>query len=312
MSSRYYDAIVLGRSLGALTVAALLSRRDFRVLLLGQGQRPQTYRFDGRVLCRRTFALLGGSSPAFRRLLSELGTGPQFRRRTRVLDPMFSVLWDNRRVEVPPDMELFTREIDREFPEVRQLVDELYTTIAHVNAATDAAFERNSVWPPATLWERLETGRIAYSLPFVRGERAQDLLGKFPRDHAFRDLLCVPAQFSTHLALAPEKLPPLALARLHGAWTRGISTLAQGEEELADFLVERIEAHGGVCNLGGRARSLLIRGGAVAGVLEDGAEEPTGGGSVLSDQYGEALADLTMNGKSKLPIDFLRASRFDK
>jgi len=206
---------------------------------------------------------------------------------------MFSVLWDNRRVEVPPDMELFTREIDREFPEVRQLVDELYATIAHVNAAADAAFDRNDVWPPATLWERIETGRIAYSLPLVRGERTQDLLGKFPRDHAFRDVLCVPAQFSTHLALAPEDLPPLALARLHGAWTRGISALAQGEEELADFLIERIEAHGGVVNLDGRARSLVIRGGALAGVFEDGAEEPTGGGALISDQYGEALADLS-------------------
>jgi len=42
MTSRFYDAVVLGRSLGSLVVAALLSRRDFRVLLLGQGQRKST------------------------------------------------------------------------------------------------------------------------------------------------------------------------------------------------------------------------------------------------------------------------------
>ena len=92
MPSRYYDAVVLGRSLGALTTAALLSRRDFRVLVLGQGQRGQTYRFEGRVLCRRSFTLLGASSPAFRRVLQELAQSPQFRRRTQSLDPMdFSV-----------------------------------------------------------------------------------------------------------------------------------------------------------------------------------------------------------------------------
>lgn len=293
MASRYYDAVVLGRSLPALVTAALLARRDFRVLLLAQGQRPQTYRFEGRVLCRRAFVLLGGSSPAFRRVLQELACAPQFRRRTHNLDPMFTVIGDGRRVEVAPDMALFAREVDREFPEVRQLVDELYTTIAQVNAAADVAFDRDNVWPPATLWERLETGRVAYSLPLVRGERSQDLLGKFPRGHAFRDLVCVPAQFASHLSMSPEQLPLFALARLHGAWTRGVLALAQGEQELADFLVERIEAHGGVCNMSGRARALLIRNGAAAGVIEEGADEPTGSGVVISDQFGEALAELS-------------------
>ncbi len=143
MTSRHYDVIVLGRSLGALTAAALLARRDFRVLVLGQGQRPQSYRYDQRVLQRRAFTLLCGSSPAWRRVLQELAQSPQFRRRVRSLDPMFAVLSDARRVEVPPDMELYARELDREFPEVRQLVDELYLNVAQVNSAADAAFERD-------------------------------------------------------------------------------------------------------------------------------------------------------------------------
>ncbi|HYO95034.1 MAG TPA: NAD(P)-binding protein [Polyangiaceae bacterium] len=316
MSSRYYDAIVLGRSLGALTTAALLARRDFRVLLLGQGQRPQTYRFDGRLLCRRPFVLLGGSSPAFRRVLHELAHNPQFRRRVRHLDPMFTVIAEGRRVEVPPDMELFAREIDREFPEVRQLVDELYASIAQTNAAADTVFEHDNVWPPGTLWERLETGRTAYSLPYARSDRTQDLLAKFPRGHAFRDLVTVPAQFGSHLATLADQLPPFALARLHGAWTRGISALPQSEDELADFLVERIEAHGGVCNLGGRARSVVIRNDAAAGVIEDGSEGPTGAAVVISDQFGEALAELsgglgiTKTARQDWPRVTSQASRF--
>src|SRR6186997_3047399 len=118
MTSRHYDAIVLGRSLGALAAAALLSRRDFRVLLLGQGQRPMSYRFERHLLCRRTFTLLAGASPAWQRILHELAQSPRFRRRMRPLDPMFVLISGERRVEVPPDMELFAREVDREFPEV--------------------------------------------------------------------------------------------------------------------------------------------------------------------------------------------------
>jgi hypothetical protein len=172
-------------------------------------------------------------------------------------------------------------------------VDELYTTVAHVNAGCDAAFEREGIWPPATLWERLETGRIAYSLPLVRGDRTHDLLGKFPRGHAFRELVTIPVEFGTHLAMSPAELPALALARLHGAWTRGISTLGEGEDELSEFLIDRIKAHGGVVDLSGRARALLVKRGRVTGVVQDGVDEPLGAGCVISDQIGESLAELS-------------------
>ena len=288
MTSRHYDVIVLGRSLGALAAAAVLARRDFRVLLLGQGQHGQTYRFEEHVLCRRSFTLLAGSSPTWRRILHELAQSPQFRRRVTPLDPMFVVLSEDRRIEVPPDMELFGREIDREFPEVRQLVDELYGSIATVNAAADAAFERDALWPPGNFWERFETGRIKNSMPL-----SVDLLGKFPTGHAYREITTIPASFASNSALLGNDFPPFALSRLHGAWTRGVQALARGEDELAEFLCERITAHGGVIELNRRAASLVTRRGVAIGVIEDGEEAPTGAGAVLSDQSGEALAALS-------------------
>jgi phytoene dehydrogenase-like protein len=292
VTNRHYDVIVLGRSLGALACAAILARRDFRVLLLGQGQKSQLYRYDQRVLARRPFTFLSGSSPVFRRILHELAQSQQFRRRMTALDPMFGWLSPGRRLEVPPDMELFVREIEREFPEVRQLVDELYTTIAQVNAVADLAFEKEAVWPPGTLWERFETGRIAASLPYTKAERNADLLSKFPSGHPFRDLLILPAMFATHLALPGDRLPPLCLARLHGVWTRGISALVQSERELCDFLIERIEAHGGAVAMDRRATSIVVRRGSAVGVIEDGEGEATGCTAVVCDQSGEAVAEL--------------------
>jgi phytoene dehydrogenase-like protein len=314
--SRHYDAIVLGRSLGALTTAVLLARRDFRVLLLGQGQRPPTYRFERHVLGRRAFTLLSGTSPGWRRVLHELAQSPRFRRRTRPLDPMFAVLSESRAVEVPPDMDLFAREIDREFPEVRQLVDELYATFAQVNAAADSAFERDLVWPPGTFWEKLETGRVAAQLPFTGSGRDADLLGKFPAGHPFRQIAVVPAQFATALSTPSNDLAAFTLARLHGAWTRGVLALDRGEEDLAAFLIERFEAHGGECRLDARAASLIVRRGAVAGLVEDGDEEPIGCDLVVSDQPGEMLADLaggegiTKRARSDWPRVSVGAGRF--
>lgn len=314
--TRHYDVIVLGRSLGALSCAAVLARRDFRVLVLGQGQRGQLYRYDQRVLARRPFTFLAGSSPVFKRILHELAQSQQFRRRMEPLDPMFGYVAPGRRLEVPPDMELFVREIEREFPEVRQLVDELYTTIAQVNAVTDLAFEKDAVWPPGSLWERFETGRVAATLPYVKADRNVDLLSKFPTGHPFRNLLLLPASFATHLALAPDRLPPFCLARLHGSWTRGVTSLVQSEKELCDFLIERIEAHGGVVALDRRASSIVVRRGTAVGVIEDGEGDATGCSAVVSDQSGEAMAELsngdgvTKQAKNAWPQMRAEASRF--
>jgi phytoene dehydrogenase-like protein len=206
---------------------------------------------------------------------------------------MFVELTKNRRVEVPPDIELFTREIDREFPEVRQLVDELYATFAHVNALADAVFEKDAVWPPGNFWERLETNRLATSLPFVGSGAPADLLAKFPSGHAYREILLLPVAFASDAAQAGEQLSAFAVARLHGAWTRGVQALSWGEDELAEFLIERIVAHGGECRLDLKASSLVVRRGAVQGVLEEGETEPTSADVIVSDLSGEALAELS-------------------
>ncbi len=292
MTTRYYDVIVLGRSLGVLAAAALLARRDFRVLVLGQDGRPCDYRFDRFRFRRRAFTWLAGASPPWLRLLHELAQSPRFRRRLLPLDPMFSALLPQRRVELPPDVDLFYKEIEREFPEVRQIIDELYASFANVNAAADEAFERDAVWPPGTFWERFQTGRAASKLPFVGAQEGLDVLARFPAGHPFRDLVTLPAMFASHLASPSSSLPPFALARLHGAWARGIHALERGEDELTEFLVERIEAHSGLCRLNSRAVSLVVDRGIVTGVIEEGEEHPTGTTNVVTDLSGEAIAEL--------------------
>lgn len=287
--NRHYDVVVLGRSIGALTAAALLARRDLTVLVLGQGQRPPDYVLDRRSLRRRAFTLLAGTSPAWRRTLHELAQTPRFRRHAVTLDPMFTVLAPGRRVEVPPDPERFAFEVEREFSEVRQVVDELYATVASQNLAIDGALERDVVLPPGTWWEKFEVSRATAALGFAR-EDERDLLAKFPAGHPYRDFVTLPAAFSTDLAAPLGDLPTLALSRLHASWTRGV--LAQEEGDLAEFLVERIEAHGGAAALDRRATAIAVKGGRVVGVLEDGEEALTGTSHVVCDLQGEVVADL--------------------
>lgn len=286
--SKHYDVAILGAGIGALSAAALLARRSWRVLVLGQSWRRPIYHFEGVTLARRPFTFLAASSPAWSRVLAELAQTQTFRRRTSALDPMFQVLAPKLRLEVPPDVQLFSSEIDRTYPEVRRVVDELYAELARTNAAADAAFERDLVWPPGKFWERRETNRVAESMPrLVRG--GAPLLAEFPRDHDYRAIMGLPVRFASHASDVPE----FGLARLHGAWTRGVWRLDGGEQELVDFLLERIRAQGGEAQMNHRAARIEHRRGRVSGVLLDGDETTTGVEFVVTDHPTRTVLDMT-------------------
>jgi len=294
MPARHYDVIVLGRSIGALLTAALLARRELRVLVLGQGQPAPVYRVEGHTLCRRTFSLLSASSPVFRRILVELAQTQNFRRLIAPLDPMFAYLDDDVRFEIPPDVELFGREIQREFPEIQQSLAELYAQVSADNAQIDQAFDRDLVWPPGTFFERLETGRIASSLP-PSGPRspASGLLERLPHGHKFRQVVETPALFASHSGVDTSALSELSLTRLHGSWTRGVQSLSRGEQELEEFLVARIVAHGGVVQFERSAERIAVKRGRFAGVVEQGEETVTAAEAIISSESGEHLAALS-------------------
>lgn len=292
MSSRHYDVVVLGRSLGTLATAALLARRDFSVLLLAQGQRPPSYHYDRFQLKRRSFSLLFEATPVWRRILHDLAQSPSFRRRLKAMEPMFAFATEGRRLEISSKPERFATEIDREFPEVRQLVDEFYSRLASANASIDSAFSRDATWPPQSFIEKFEAARTNSLLPFSGDRDPGDLLGKFPPDHAYRELATLPAVFATHVDYGLMGLPALALARLHGSWTRGLNTLEKGEDELEQFLFDRIEAHGGTCRLTEKTSRIVVEGGRIRGVIEDGSDELIGTDALVTNLSGEALADL--------------------
>lgn len=314
--SKHYDVVVLGAGLGALSTAALLARRSWRVLVLGQGYRPASYSFEGLPLARRPFTFLAASSPVWARIVAELAQSQTFKRRLSSLDPMFQVLLPKRRLDVPEDPARFGTEIDREFPGVRRIVDDLVQELGRSNTAIDAALDRDVVWPPGTFWERRETAAALAMLPHLPRERRDavpDLLAEFPREHPYRSVAEIPARFSTD---GHGALTPLALARLSGGWMRGVSKLAKGEGELVSFLAERVQAHGGQVELGDRAVAIQHAGGKVRGVLVDGDAEPTGTQFIVSDLPTRALLDLadgfapSRRALASMPNVSARARRF--
>ena len=291
MSDKHYDVVILGRSIGAMALAALLARRDFSVLVVGNGARGADYQFRDITLRRRVFTPLAATSPAFKRIFAELAQSQVFRRRLAHLDPMLSIILPDRRFELPPDLVIFQQEIDREFPEVRRVIDDLYADLTRVNAAADLAFEQDVCWPPGTFWERRETNAAAAGLPYQRAsDRA--LLGDFPPNHPYVDIVMQSAAFGAHLAPGSRLLPAFALARLHGAWTRGPLGVSAGEDEVVNFLAERITALGGQVMFGERAVGLDATHRDTHQILIDGVNAVVGATFLVTDEPGESIAHL--------------------
>lgn len=288
---RYFDVVVLGPRLGALLAAALLARRGFSVLLLGNGQKKPTYEYERFTLARRPFSLLGATSPVLRRALVELAQSQTFKRKLVALDPMLSVVAPDRRYEIPPDLALFEREIDREFPEVRRVVDDLYGTLARVNEAADRAFSADVVMPPGSFWERRQAARALAGVPFLSATR-NELLADFPLFHPYRAVVERSVAFATDLAAPFAEIPAFAAARLHGSWTRGVYTLPGAEDELTQFLLDRLAAHGGRVALDERIEKVVTEPSGVAGVVVDGDVARTGCQFLLFSGSGEELAAL--------------------
>ena len=74
-TTNYYDVVVIGMELGPLAAGALLAKRGFRVLIVGQDAPKDHYECLGYTFNRRPFMLNAFDSPATRRVLGELGIG---------------------------------------------------------------------------------------------------------------------------------------------------------------------------------------------------------------------------------------------
>jgi phytoene dehydrogenase-like protein len=288
---RHFDVVVIGRSLGCLSAAALLARRDFRVLVLGQGQLPPSYSWQGRRIARQAFSLLFGATPVWKRVLQDLAQSQTFRRRTHRVTPSFSLLTPEGRLQVSADRVTWAAELRREFPDVQPVIDEFGLGVTTANRALEALLARDTAWPPESFFERLRARRWLKALPWA-DDSMQVLLDRLPGGHVYREAACLPAAFAGDWAHPGAELPVLSTARLLDSYLRHGLCFDGGEDAFEDFLVQRIRAHGGICWLDERVDALALRRGRISGVVIGGGEQTIGTSCVVTGLEGRAVVEL--------------------
>ncbi len=264
MPASFYDVVVLGTGLPSLVSGALLAKRGFRVLVLGQDEPRADYCAGGVALPRAPFTFLGAQSPVARRVMSELALHQTFRRHATQIDPILQVALPGSRVDLALDDSDLEREIEREFPEVKRPVEDFLRRVDRVSQDFDALVDRDLVWPPETFFERRELARAAAHQPFGRDGEGPDLLGELPEEHPFRSVVGAPVRFAD--GMDPDHSTPLRIARLFTAWRRGAAVLEGGYLTLERMLIDRLETHSGELRHDEKADRILLRRNVARGV----------------------------------------------
>jgi hypothetical protein len=296
MATNFYDVIVVGHELAGLAAAALVARRGFRVLVLGDTAHADSYRLGSYLLPRQPFAFTALESPAMRRVLGELGLAQILRRRLTPLKPHYQVVLPDQRLDISDDPDATSRELEREFPRDQAAIGAWLARAAEVSTATDALLELDVTLPPDSFWERRDVAKLEATLP----RPTEDLLAAFPPGHPFRAVATAGAFIGSDLDLAG--LGAVGLARLGEAHRAGVWRLEGGRDALRQLLIERIQTHSGEVRERATAEEIVIKRGRVAGVRVLERNEEVGCEHVIAALPLERLLSMLPEGKPPKPL----------
>jgi hypothetical protein len=260
MATNFYDVIVIGSELGGLAAAALVARRGYRVLILGEAALPQSYHLGPFTLPRNPFAFIGLESPAVRRVLGELGLSQIIRRKLTPLRPHYQVVLPDQRLDVCEDPDLNSRELEREFPHDQAAIAAYAARVAEVSATLEGVLDHDVTLPPDSFWERRDIAKVDAQLP--PGD--VDLLAALPPGHPYRMVATAPAWLGADLEIG--SLGSVAIARLAEICRGGVWRLEGGRDMLRQLLVERIQTHSGEVRERATPEEIIVKRGRVAGV----------------------------------------------
>lgn len=280
MPSRFYDVAVLGTELAPLTCAALLAKRGFRVLVLGQGSERPDYRVGTLRLPRRPFTLPCAHSPIVTRVVAELGLSQSLRRHATADAGALQVALPNHRFDLYGDEAALEPEIERELPEVKRPILDVHRRLLALATTSDELFEQLRAWPPRTLLERRNLVQLATRLDLDSERSADRALAELAERHPFR--LAVRALCSFASNTEPDGMAELALARLWRGCLVDTIAFAAGQAELSALLVDKVRRHSGEVLPRERAASILVRRGAAVGLRVASSDEEVGCTTVIA------------------------------
>jgi phytoene dehydrogenase-like protein len=239
MSSAWYNVIVIGGDLSALIYAVMAGKAGYRVGVVGQRDKPNSYRHEGHVFLRQPERFFGfTTSPVVARVLTDLSLNLEMKNRPQALDPTLQIVTDDMRLDVLGNGKLWRRELEREVPGLVHGVLAFEDWASEQTRRSNEALTADVVYPP----EGLRAGARYRAATQSCGDlletpeaRRPPLLAALGR---LAPLLEAPL---THLAgVQTNPLGPLPLARLWTHLRAGLYRLPDGLDGLKQIFVRKL------------------------------------------------------------------------
>ncbi len=279
MSSSFFDIVVVGTDLSGLVMAAVVAKRGYRVLVIGQGRKGEAYEIDGIPLPRRPHLFHGLTDcPVAERLLVELGLNIELRNRSGPLTPRFQFVTPRHRLDIDNDPRVLERELQREFPAETAAIERYMRHVALDNARLQAVMESHPPLLPTGFRERRALRRATSDIQDMLGEgdasAFDHYLGHFRDGSAARAMLAAPLPFMAQPDLATMPSTTWVRAAVHA--TQGFHSLQGGSDHLRATLIDRVVGHCGSYRPEATAQSVNISRGRVRALFLSPRDEEVG------------------------------------
>ncbi len=261
----HYDVIVVGADLAPLLCAALLCKRGFRVLVVG----------EGRVFDRPVPAITGQlGSPLASRILDELAIAQIVRRKEGQVDPLFQMVTPRCRISFYADQERLLEEYTRELPAEREAARLFYSRLAAVMPVIDSVLGSGLSIPPRGFIEKQRLGHLLGTTEFGQDGLCGTLLSPLGGAPGVR--ACVFSHVAALSRLDPRQIAPVHAALMHGRATRHQVAIEGGIAGLRELLLERISSSRGEVRLADRLEYVEVQRGRIPYVKLTRGESATG------------------------------------
>lgn len=236
-SRHVYDVIVLGSQLGGALAAALLAKRQHRVLLVEHDGMGPGYEHGGYVLpYAPAIAPSLKAMPAVEEALTELGLTTTVQRAMLPHTPALQLVLPRHRVDLHAEDAKRRAELTREFPERAEGLMAGLTASATQHEATDAFLKAGPNLPPDGLFEKWGLNKLIRQNPGL--DEAPKLTGDDDAAKLIRGL-------RPFLSYQEQPTSPLGQTRPLSQALQAPYRFPGGQEGLRDLILTRLRELGG-------------------------------------------------------------------
>ena len=259
MSDSYYNVVVVGTDLSGLIAAAILAKKNYRVLVLGYPGQQNQYQAEGIEFIRKPTLFTGfDTSAPIKRVFAELSLSLEMQNRPKPLEPFYQVVMPNRRIDVVDKERVFQRELGREFPGDDDTIRTFYRLVHEQNKRLSTLLDADYVLPvtgfrEVRAWKRLVRETIEDGL--------NDPLSVFPARHPFRSFAIAPLFFSSGCQIEPYSVNQLVRTVNH--MNHGLYSISGGLDGLKRTFVEKVKANCGDYRARGNVDRFVLKRGKI-------------------------------------------------